>query len=265
MTVEAPPPGSITLHDALFSIGASDPARSRRTLEDLRVRVRYALRGEPHPVEITAERVVVILGPVELGIEPPVGLALTVALGGKDPTQEHQYLAYGSEFMSFCEEVDKVSYEGFDDAAKATVKRLSDKIWVELRRIFGNVLEGGDWTIVARVNSQIADFEAIPWDAFRNLQVDWNKGVAEASNGARLYSLHVAPKLSLRPRVERKKSITPQRDLASQAIKALWPSGHPSGLRNKALVAEVHRWCEREDKPKLSEDTILRAAGRRRD
>jgi integrase len=87
MAIEAPRPGWIPLHDALFLIGSSNRNAPLRTLEDLAVRVRHALRGEPYPVEITTERVVVIIGQVELCIHPPLGLALTVALDGKDPTR----------------------------------------------------------------------------------------------------------------------------------------------------------------------------------
>jgi hypothetical protein len=58
----------------------------------------------------------------------------------------------------------------------------------------------------------------------------------------------------------------PPRERASQAIAELYPQGVPTqaALPNASLCRRVGRWVRERGLPVVSEDTILRAAGRRR-
>jgi hypothetical protein len=63
-----------------------------------------------------------------------------------------------------------------------------------------------------------------------------------------------------------KKRARPQRQRAKEAIDALWPKGVPpqSKLRNTPLLKCVHDHLKKNDSPEsISDDTILRAAGRK--
>ena len=63
-----------------------------------------------------------------------------------------------------------------------------------------------------------------------------------------------------------KKLARPQRERAKEAIDALWPDGVPpqSKLRNTSLLKCVHDHLKKNDSPEsISDDTILRAAGRK--
>jgi hypothetical protein len=61
----------------------------------------------------------------------------------------------------------------------------------------------------------------------------------------------------------------PKRDLAEKAINDLWPNGIPKELLRKQIKKVVSNWitdyCKRKNIPKpiVSDDTILRAAGRK--
>jgi hypothetical protein len=57
---------------------------------------------------------------------------------------------------------------------------------------------------------------------------------------------------------------SPKQEIAQQAIKALWPSGVPATLLNKQIVPQAEDWIKAKGFPKISRDTILRAAGRRK-
>jgi hypothetical protein len=54
---------------------------------------------------------------------------------------------------------------------------------------------------------------------------------------------------------------THKRDLAQQAINALWPNGIPKSLLNKQIEKQVGNWLKEQGFPPISRDTILRAAG----
>jgi hypothetical protein len=68
----------------------------------------------------------------------------------------------------------------------------------------------------------------------------------------------------LRPFLPRK--LGPKRLTVAQAILELYPDGVPDQLTlpNKQLCAEVAQWLAEHGRPKLSETTIVRAAGRRK-
>ena len=78
------------------------------------------------------------------------------------------------------------------------------------------------------------------------------------------YWLSAAPSTEEAPST--KKLARPQRERAKEAIDALWPDGVPpqSKLRNTSLLKCVHDHLKKNDSPEsISDDTILRAAGRK--
>jgi hypothetical protein len=54
------------------------------------------------------------------------------------------------------------------------------------------------------------------------------------------------------------------RDVAKQAINALWANGIPDTLTNGRLVKQVGDWLKQRNVRDISRETILRAAGRRK-
>ena len=56
---------------------------------------------------------------------------------------------------------------------------------------------------------------------------------------------------------------SPKRRLAEQAIKKLLPGGIPSNLLNKEIEKAVGDWLKQQDLANISQETILRAAGRK--
>jgi hypothetical protein len=64
----------------------------------------------------------------------------------------------------------------------------------------------------------------------------------------------------------RRKRVTPMMDNALEALRDLYPGGIPSpgDLPNKRLVDAVNDWLRKRDKKPASQDSILRAAERRR-
>jgi hypothetical protein len=64
----------------------------------------------------------------------------------------------------------------------------------------------------------------------------------------------------------RRRKSAPERDRALLAIDALWPDGEPSLiiLRNCTLCKEVAAWLKKRPMLEVKDDTILRAAKRRK-
>jgi hypothetical protein len=64
----------------------------------------------------------------------------------------------------------------------------------------------------------------------------------------------------------RRRKSAPVRERALLAINALWPDGVPSEiiLLNCTLCNEINAWLKKRSLPEVKDDTILRAAKRRR-
>jgi hypothetical protein len=62
---------------------------------------------------------------------------------------------------------------------------------------------------------------------------------------------------------KQRQSPTTKRDIALQAINAIWPNDDLPVL-NKEIEKQVGEWLKQQGRPEISSDTILRAAGRKK-
>jgi hypothetical protein len=62
---------------------------------------------------------------------------------------------------------------------------------------------------------------------------------------------------------QRRPRSQPERNRAKSAVAALYPDGVPGTVSDVRLCKAVKDWCQKNGQPDISEDTILRAAGRR--
>jgi hypothetical protein len=62
----------------------------------------------------------------------------------------------------------------------------------------------------------------------------------------------------------RRRKSAPVRERALLAINALWPDGVPSEIIFCTLSNEINAWLKKRSLPEVKDDTILRAAKRRR-
>jgi hypothetical protein len=98
---------------------------------------------------------------------------------------------------------------------------------------------------------------------FRDVETDWNK----IKGDLREFAIKCWPTdeaLALGAKSKQRKQLT--RERAKRAIEALYPTGVPdqSTEPNSILCRNVGEWLKKNKLPDTSEDTILRAAGRRK-
>jgi hypothetical protein len=146
-----------------------------------------------------------------------------------------------------------------------------ETIWTMLVDDFRWLASQGRLQILARINSPVAAFTEIAPDAFEHFKMtDWNLGVAQAPNGDQLYSIH-AQRYAVESEVvptapERdQRRTTPVIARAQKLIAIAFPGGVPDmeTLTNKELCRRIADEAKRQQMPLPSDDTILRAAGRR--
>ena len=140
----------------------------------------------------------------------------------------------------------------------------------DVEQIVRNVIEGGRVEVRA-----VRRYERIPqivtgqvrllpnslsaWDC-EQLELDWNGLLAD---GRKLIPTYIGlPETAAATLTHRSQ---PARALAERAIAVLYPDRVPdqTSLPNKALCAEVGRWLRNQNQRNVSDNTILRAAGRK--
>jgi len=110
---------------------------------------------------------------------------------------------------------------------------------------------------------------------FRDVEIEWTgaaeylRGVLIGDRGSDRVATTPAPDEAIAvPKTKRSRK---RRERANEAIRALWRASVPRAIENQALCTEVNEWLKNDCKKRgikhvdISNDTILRAAGRRPD
>jgi hypothetical protein len=151
----------------------------------------------------------------------------------------------------------------------AAVRRATGLVWRQHMLVaFDRAVASGAVLLYARPQTISAKIERLPADAWPLLDViDWQNGAAIAPDGTAYWSLHagLARKQTLAAK-SHAGSRRPARERARLAIVSLYPKGIPDPATepNKTLCQKVQRWLKENGMPKAGDDSILRAAGRRK-
>jgi hypothetical protein len=151
-------------------------------------------------------------------------------------------------------------------------------LWNDLCEDFLTTCREGTLTLVARPYYPLEKLSIIAPDAFEHFEIEnCRTGVAKASGGERMYSMHAyrpdisAPEpLPLAPKPPPKRA-APSRNHAEMIIRLKFPSGAPSpaelpDTRFVKTIADASKeYCDKAGIPRIdcSRESILRAAGRK--
>jgi hypothetical protein len=151
----------------------------------------------------------------------------------------------------------------------AAVRRATGLVWRQYMLVaFDRAVASGAVLLYARHQTISAKFKRLPADAWPLLDViDWQNGTAISPDGTAYWSLHAA--LARKETLAAKSHVgsrRPARERARQATNNLYPKGIPDPATepNKTLCHKVQRWLKENGMPEAGNDSILRAAGRRK-
>jgi hypothetical protein len=125
------------------------------------------------------------------------------------------------------------------------------------------------WVVFQLAAEEVERRLGLSWGAAQKLLIEAVKNGDVVSKDG-YYVLDTSLTEWLKAKQGPAKRSAPKRDLAEQAVKALWPDGAPEALTSQQIVYEVGKWIvdyrKRQGLPRseISRDTILRAAGRKR-
>lgn len=163
-----------------------------------------------------------------------------------------------------------------DEEAASTVKRAKSireataLVWHQfMSRAFDRAIAAKRVVLYARVGSTGSAFDQLPADVWPNLKVvDWQNAVAVAPDGLVYWSIHAAkgPATASAETAQSAARRRPKREAARKAIEALYPEGVPDQATevNATLCRRVGAWLKDHEMSDANDDTILRAAGRRK-
>jgi hypothetical protein len=176
-----------------------------------------------------------------------------------------------AEALFATEGIVRIRDEDVEKNAKqyAAVRRATGLVWRQHMLVaFDRAVASGAVLLYARPQSISAKIERLPADAWPLLDViDWQNGVAMAPDGTAYWSLHAG--LARKQTLAAKSHVgsrRPTRERARLAIVSLYPKGIPDPATepNKTLCQKVQHWLKKNGMPKAGDDSILRAAGRRK-
>jgi hypothetical protein len=151
----------------------------------------------------------------------------------------------------------------------AAVRRATGLVWRQHMLVaFDRAVFDRTVLLFARPQNISANFNRLPADTWPLLKVvDWENGIAIAPDGTAYWSLHVGPART-QTLVARSHagSRRPTRERARLAIESLYPTGIPDAATepNALLCQKVQRRLKENGMPTAGDDSILRAAGRRK-
>jgi len=151
----------------------------------------------------------------------------------------------------------------------AAVRRATGLVWGQhMLAAFDRAVFDRKVLLYGRPQNILADFKRLPADAWPLLHVrNWETGLAVAPDGTAYWSLHAAP-TQTQTVVARSHAGTrrPTRERARLAIESLYPTEipNPSTEPNARLCQKVQGWLKKNGMPTAGDDSILRAAGRRK-
>lgn len=148
------------------------------------------------------------------------------------------------------------------------IRRATGQVWRVMLRSFDRAVATNRVALYARIDRVAAPFDRLPSDIWPLLDVnDWQNGVAIAPDATAYWSIH-GSRAHEQPSTVAKsaRSRRPMRERAEMAIAAIFPEGlpHPAIEPNASLCRKVAYWLKRNHSLDVKDDTILRAAGRRK-
>jgi hypothetical protein len=151
----------------------------------------------------------------------------------------------------------------------AAVRRATGLVWRQyMLTAFDRAVSNRMVLLYGRPQNILANFKRLPADAWPLLDVkNWETGVAVAPDGTAYWSIHAAPTRT-QAFVARSHagSRQPTRERARLAIESLYPTGipNPATEPNARLCQKVQGWLKENGMPTAGDDSVLRAAGRRK-
>lgn len=149
------------------------------------------------------------------------------------------------------------------------VQRATSLVWNGyMRRSFDRAVAANRLGLLGRIGSATSGPEQLPADLWPLLEVvDWAHGLAVDPSGVAYWSVQATEADPDRPNPEKPDGrSTPAMTGAAKAVADLYPNGVPTQteLPNARLTRAVSEWLKLKTLPSVSDDTIFRAAGRRR-